>query len=156
MDTLRLALAVTRYGRGPRRISSQLRQGGPEVAHAIYEQLEADQQNDIEREAHALAAAGVAAVLLSEDDYPVALATLRQAPPALFYRGNGQLLGMRAIGVCGSRDATSQGLNAARACGEEIVRQGLVVVSGYARGVDTEAHSAALDAGGQTAMVLPE
>jgi len=156
VDALRLAVAVVRYGHGPRRLARRLREQGPQAAHALYEQLTADQRDGIDSEARALHAGGVGAVLLGLGGYPKILASLRQAPPVLFYQGNGGLLGMRSIGICGSRDASSQGLSAARACGEEIARCGLVVVSGYARGVDTEAHAAALDAGDGTVMVLAE
>src|SRR5262249_32986095 len=78
------------------------------------------------------------------------------APPTIFCQGDVSLLGIGSIGICGSRDASDQGLSAAYACGEDVVRCGLAVVSGYARGVDTEAHAAALDAGGRTARVLAE
>ena len=156
VDALRLAVAVVRYGHGPRRFAGQLRQQGPKAAHALYGQLTADQRDDVDGEARALEAGGVGAVLLGRGGYPKILASMRQAPPALFYRGDEGLLGRRSIGICGSRDASSQGLSAARACGEEIARCGLVVVSGYARGVDTEAHAAALDAGEATVMVLAE
>jgi DNA processing protein len=154
--TLRLAVTATRYGRGHRRLASQLRQSGPEAVQAIYLRLTPDQQEDIENDVQALAAAGVDGTVLGEDSYPRALTSARQAPPVLFHRGNRELLTRPAIGICGSRDATDQGLRAARACGQEIARCGLVVVSGYARGVDTAAHAAALEAGGQTVLVLPE
>jgi len=156
VDALHLAIAVVRYGRGSRRIASQLRRHGPESAHSLYEQLTDDQRDDIDHDARALAATGAQAVLLSQSGYPQLLAGLRQAPPALFYQGNADLLEIGSIGICGSRDASSQGLSAAYACGEEVAKCGLAVVSGYARGVDTEAHSAALDAGGSTVMVLAE
>src|SRR5260370_4170026 len=84
------------------------------------------------------------------------LASLRQAPPAFFYLGNSELLAMPSIGMCGSRRTTDQGLSAARACGEEGARRGVAVTSGYARGVDTEAHAGALDTEGRTIMVLAE
>jgi DNA processing protein len=58
--------------------------------------------------------------------------------------------------MCGSRNATEEGLKAAIACGEVAARQGLAVVSGYARGVDMATHVAALAAGGTTVIVLPE
>jgi len=156
VDALRLAVAVVRYGHGPRRLAKQLRQRGPQAAHSLYEQLTAEQRDDIDSEAQTLEADGVDAVLLGLGSYPAVLTTLRQAPPVLFYQGNDRLLRMGSVGICGSRNASSQGLRAARACGEEIARCGLIVVSGYARGVDTEAHAAALDAGGQTVMVLAE
>jgi DNA processing protein len=155
-NELLLAMAVVRYGRSPRRLASQLRQQGPQAAETLYQELTAEQSDDVERESQTLAAGGVGAVLLGVSGYPTLLAGMRQAPPVLFYQGNYDLLGMSSIGICGSRDASSQGLNAAHVCGEEVARRGLVVVSGYARGVDTEAHTAALDAGGSTVMVLAE
>lgn len=156
VDALHLAIAVVGYGHGPRRIASQLRKEGPRAAHSLYEQLTDDQCDDVDLDARALLATGADAVLLGQGRYPQLLAGLRQAPPVLFYRGNADLLEIGSIGICGSRDASSQGLSAAYACGEEVARCGLAVVSGYARGVDTEAHSAALDTGGSTVMVLAE
>jgi DNA processing protein len=156
VDALHLAIAVVRYGHGPRRVASQLRQQGPRSAYSVYGQLTDEQCTHVDHEARALAAAGAEAVLLGQGRYPQLLASLRQAPAALFYRGNADLLEIGSIGICGSRDASSQGLSAAYACGDEVARCGLAVVSGYARGVDTQAHSAALDAGGRTVMVLAE
>jgi DNA processing protein len=156
VDVLRLAMAVVRYGHGPRRVADQLRQQGLQAVRGLYDGLTAEQRYDVDNAAQALEASSVGAVLLGLSRYPPLLAGLKQAPPALFLQGNIDLLEMRAVGICGSRDATSQGLKAARACGEEIAGCGLVVVSGYARGVDTEAHIASLDTGGQTIMVLAE
>jgi DNA processing protein len=47
-------------------------------------------------------------------------------------------------------------LEAARACGQEVARHGLTVVSGYAKGVDMETHLGALEANGKTIIVLAE
>jgi DNA processing protein len=153
---LRLAVTAARYGRGQRRLAGQLRERGGDAVEALYLQLTPAQQEDIAGDVQALEAGGVDAVLLGTDRYPLALASMRHAPPVLFHRGNCELLGKPAISICGSRDASDQGLSLASACGQEIARRGLVVVSGYARGVDTAAHAGALDAGGQTVMVLPE
>jgi DNA processing protein len=67
-----------------------------------------------------------------------------------------ELLAAPAAGICGSRKATAVGLGAARASGQEISAHGLTVVSGYAKGVDTEAHLGALEYGGTTVLVLAE
>ena len=156
VDTLRLAVAAVRHGGGARQLAVQVRRDGPEVIRVLYEQLARDPRDDIEAEAQLLEAGGAGAVVLGHERYPSMLASLRQAPPALFYLGNSELLAMPSIGMCGSRHATDQGLGAARACGEEAARCGLAVISGYARGVDTEAHAGALDTEGRTIMVLAE
>lgn len=70
--------------------------------------------------------------------------------------GHLDLLRRPCVGLCGSRDASPAALRWARAFGQETARQGFVVVSGYARGVDREAHRGALEAGGGTIAVLPE
>jgi DNA processing protein len=74
----------------------------------------------------------------------------------LYAIGNVRLLGKKAMGVCGSRDASASALRWAYDFGREAAKQGVVVVSGYARGVDREAHRGALEAGGQAIAVLPE
>jgi DNA processing protein len=79
-----------------------------------------------------------------------------QAPPALFVIGDRRLLLSPGLGMCGSRKASVQGLLAARACGDEIARVGVTVISGYAHGVDAETHRSAVLAGGRTVAVLPE
>ncbi len=156
VDALRLAMAVVRPGNGPRRVASELRQHGIRAAFGIYEQLSDSERDDVERDALKLETAGARAVLLGQSGYPPLLASLRQAPPVLFCLGSASVLETTSIGVCGSREASLQGLAAARACGEEIAGYGLSIVSGYARGVDAEAHAAALDAACSTTMVLPE
>jgi len=90
-----------------------------------------------------------------EEGYP---RSLRESfsPERLYALGNLDLIYQPCIGLCGSRNATVQALAWARRFGAEAAKQGIVVVSGYARGVDTEAHKGALDAGGSTIAVLPE
>jgi DNA processing protein len=155
-DTLRLAIAAVRHAGRVRELAVQVRRDGPEVIRVFYEQLPHDLREAVEAEAHLLEAEAAGAMVLGHERYPSMLASLRQAPPALFYLGNSELLAMPSIGMCGSRHATDQGLGAARACGEEAARCGLAVISGYARGVDTEAHAGALDTGGCTILVLAE
>lgn len=74
----------------------------------------------------------------------------------LYTIGNIGLLGQSAIGICGSRDASEDALEWASRFGEEAAKRGILVVSGYARGVDRQAHKGALEAGGRTIAVLPE
>jgi DNA processing protein len=154
--TLRLAITAARHGGGPRTLARQLRAGGTDVLYNVYERLPAALRSHVDAEAESLAVAEVTALILGRAGYPPLLASMLQAPPALFAIGDRSLLLSHCLGICGSRGASIQGLRAARTCGDEAARVGLTVVSGYARGVDAETHRSALMAGGRTVAVLPE
>lgn len=91
----------------------------------------------------------------SDPGYPLE-ATGATASRTLWVWGNVGLLGRPAIGICGSRDASASALRWACEFGREAAKYGLVVISGFARGVDRQAHIGALEAGGGTVAVLPE
>ena len=91
----------------------------------------------------------------SESAYPSALRGVVEDSP-IYAAGNTALLSARAIGICGSRNASTDALEYAFEFGREAAQHGFVVVSGYARGVDRQAHKGALQAGGATIAVLPE
>ncbi len=79
-----------------------------------------------------------------------------QAPPVLFTVGARELLSAESIGVVGSREVGGDGDAVAREIGERVVREGLAVVSGGAKGVDRAAMSAAHDARGRVVGYLAE
>ncbi|WP_324192223.1 DNA-processing protein DprA [Nocardia puris] len=85
--------------------------------------------------------------------YPERLRSVRQMPPVVFTRG---VLVPREVGVCvvGSRNASDYALKFADDVSRELVTHGVTVISGLARGIDTTAHRAALEAGGRTVAVL--
>ncbi|ORB13964.1 hypothetical protein BST37_12185 [Mycobacterium noviomagense] len=122
----------------------------------VTEALGTEDRQRVEDQAAELTDSGIDAVLLGQDGYPKRLALSPQAPAALFVKGPLELLEQPAIGMCGSRHASSEGLRAAHACADAVSRRGYTVVSGYAKGVDSAAHSAALASGGTTVIVLPE
>lgn len=88
------------------------------------------------------------------DGYPPLLAGVPDAPPFLFARGRIGLLKQPCIAIVGSRRALPSSLALARTMAAELAREGFVIVSGMARGVDGAAHEGALDAGGDTIAVL--
>jgi DNA processing protein len=94
-------------------------------------------------------------VLTWEDpEYPPRLKELPLPPPVLYERGaiiEGDGL---AVAVVGTRKATPYGKEAARRFTAALAAGGITVVSGLARGIDAEAHAAALERGGRTLAVL--
>ncbi|HXZ01347.1 MAG TPA: DNA-processing protein DprA [Stellaceae bacterium] len=105
-----------------------------------------------ERELAALEQAGARLVARGEPDYPALLAAVEDAPPLLSVRGDPALLHRPAIAVVGARNASANGRRFARDLALQLGAQGLVVVSGLARGIDAAAHQGALPTG--TAAVL--
>ena len=106
-----------------------------------------------ERERDIVARAGGRLVFLDTDAYPAALAMLPDAPPVLAVQGDARLLGGRAVGIVGSRQASANGRAIAETLAEALARAGLVVVSGLARGVDAAAHVGAMRSGATVACI---
>ncbi len=105
---------------------------------------------------------GARLILHGDVGYPSALAGLADAPPVLWVRGDAALLTRSAVALIGARNASSLGLRMARRLGAALGAAGQVVVSGLARGIDAEAHRAALATGtvavvaGGVDVVYPE
>ncbi|GMA15674.1 DNA-protecting protein DprA [Deinococcus metallilatus] len=88
--------------------------------------------------------------------YPPALEALDDPPPVLWVQGNLPDLAVvpRAVGIVGTRGASPHALSLTRTLAADLARAGVVVVSGLARGVDTAAHEASVEAGGVSVGVL--
>ncbi|MBM4782071.1 MAG: DNA-processing protein DprA [Archangiaceae bacterium] len=86
-----------------------------------------------------------------DPQYPAALVAVRSAPPLLFYAGPGAVDQMRGrVAIVGTRKTDSDWLAWTRRFGTTCAQQSLVVVSGAAEGIDTNAHQGALDGRGLT------
>jgi DNA processing protein len=72
----------------------------------------------------------------------------------LFYAGDLSLLARRSVAVVGARAVSEEGAARARRLARELGAAGIVVVSGLAKGVDVNAHTAAVAAGGTTVAVI--
>lgn len=92
----------------------------------------------------------------SEPAFPSLLRSIHDPPPGLFLRGEADtdLLAQSAVAIVGARACSAYGRHVARSLGRELAAAGLVVVSGLARGIDSEAHRGALESGGMTVAVL--
>ena len=75
------------------------------------------------------------------------LAELEDAPPLLIAKGDLSLLDRQAVAIVGARNASAAACRFARGLAHDLGQQGLVVVSGLARGIDSAAHDGALETG---------
>lgn len=89
----------------------------------------------------------------ADDDYPLRLQEIYDAPPVLWLRGNASLLSRPSIAVVGTRHPTPYGTGMAEMLSRDLSANGMLIVSGMARGVDTAAHRGALAAKKPTVAV---
>ena len=164
-----IALALT-PGIGPRRFGSLLKRFGSPLGALMAPFASLGTVSGISRAAataicNQSPAVGVDArqqiealggrILVPDDpEYPSILDNIPDPPLVLFAIGRLDLLDAPAVAIVGSRDHSSYGGRMTRSIAAEAAKVGVVVVSGMARGLDAEAHAAALDAGGGTIGVL--
>lgn len=72
----------------------------------------------------------------------------------LFYAGDLSLLQRSSVAIVGAREVSEEGQRRARRLSRELAAEGFTIVSGLAKGVDENAHRAALEVGGRTAAVI--
>ena len=123
----------------------------PRLAEAIHEARGgAEAAAELERiDRH-----GVRLVALGSAEYPSALKNIADPPYLLYVRGTLTPADENAVALVGSRHCTDYGRRVAARLAAGLVRAGVTVISGLARGIDGAAHRAALEAGGRTLAVL--
>lgn len=87
-------------------------------------------------------------------NYPELLSAIPNPPDLLFYKGRLAAEERAAVAIVGSRRETRYGRSQAHQIAHDLAQEGVTIVSGLARGIDTAAHLGALDGGGITWAVL--
>ena len=101
-----------------------------------------------------LAEAGAEIVPLTDPRYPARLKEIFDPPPLLYARGRVELFGELTLGIVGTRRPTPYGMAAATRLAKDLAVAGFTIASGMARGIDTAAHRAVLEAAGNTIAVF--
>jgi DNA processing protein len=104
-------------------------------------------RDEAERERAKIEKLGARYLTVGQGLYPSLLAELDDAPPLLIARGDLKLLDRPAVAIVGARNASGAACRLARGLAHELGREGLIVVSGLARGIDSAAHDGALESG---------
>lgn len=113
-----------------------------------------DQWKEVEAELGQLARLNACLVTQTDAEYPERLRQIHDPPPFLYTRGRFTSQDDLAIAIVGARTASPYGRKMAQELAHELAGCGVCVVSGLARGIDSEAHRAVLEAGGRTIAVL--
>ncbi len=92
-------------------------------------------------------AQGIRLLTADDGDFPPLLRSIADPPVVLYARGDPGTLLHPTVAIVGARRCTRMGIEVAGSLARDLARQGVCVASGLARGIDTAAHRAALDAG---------
>jgi DNA processing protein len=110
---------------------------------------------ELAREEMARAAdGGITVVSVADAAYPPRLIEIYDPPAILYVRGDAELLTKAGIAIVGTRHPTLYGSGMAERLACDLAAQGLVIISGMARGVDTASHRGAISAKGKTVAVF--
>lgn len=94
-------------------------------------------------------------VCYADEEYPELLRQIYNPPPVLYVKGDvGLLSAERSVAIVGARNPSRYGVDAVAEIGSKLAKQGVVIVSGLAAGLDAEAHKAALSVSGKTVACI--
>jgi DNA processing protein len=111
-------------------------------------------QEHAKQEVAKAAEANVAIVTADSPAYPESLRHAPDSPPYLYVKGELQAQDRNSIAIVGTRKPTHYGMTVTRRIASELSSAGFTIVSGMARGIDTQAHRGSLAAKGRTIAVL--
>lgn len=109
---------------------------------------------DVKKEAEAYEKIGAHLIAHGEDAYPSVLKSIPDAPPLISAIGRIDILNNPSFAIVGARNSSAIGCKTAEVYGKSLAEEGLVIVSGMARGIDTHAHKGALQTPCGTVAVL--
>jgi DNA processing protein len=113
-----------------------------------------DELASAERDLDRWRAKGIRPLTVLDPGYPENLRGVHDRPPLIFVAGRLEPGDARSVAVVGARAASDRGRQATRRIAEHLVGAGYTVVSGLAEGIDTAAHTAALERDGRTVAVI--
>jgi DNA processing protein len=94
-------------------------------------------------------------LILDDGSYPYLLREISDPPITLYVQGNWQAcFETPCVAMVGSRRCSTYGENASFMLARDLAREGVCVVSGLARGIDSAAHRGAIESGGKTIAVI--
>jgi len=92
--------------------------------------------------------------IYGDGEFPERLKDARHSINILYYQGDWKITYLPSVAVVGTRQPTAEGIRRTEYLVKRLVQDGVVVVSGLAKGIDTAAHTAAIENGGLTIGVI--
>jgi DNA processing protein len=97
---------------------------------------------------------GIGISIILDENYPQSLKEIDDPPPLLYFKGEFPIQNDLFVAVVGTHEATAEGIEKAVEIGKALAKEKVVVVSGFARGIDSAAHIGAIREGGKTYAIF--
>lgn len=97
---------------------------------------------------------GIRMITKLDSSYPEKLRHIYDSPFSLYLKGNPFPCGKKAIAVVGARECSVYGKEVAKYLSGALAKEGILIISGLARGIDSGAHAGALSQGGSTYGIM--
>lgn len=123
---------------------------GPVAHHIVSRGFVSEAEQELEK----AEACHARVVVYADPDYPSLLKEIYNPPMVLYVKGNALFMSRTFVAVIGSRNPTHYGVKAAEKLGSGLAGQGVGVVSGLAKGIDSAAHRGCLRGNGITVAVM--
>ncbi len=134
------------------RSQSELSIQFPELAKILNGKIHTEDKEKVSEAYRELKSHGVDIIYPGHPDFSP---HLLEISPMLFVKGQQKRLISASVAIVGARNVSDKGIRIARKLAGDLANEGINIVSGYAKGVDSEAHLGALEAEGTTTLVLP-
>ena len=93
-------------------------------------------------------------ITIEDKEYPNNLKNIYDFPFCIYIKGNKEILNQKCISIVGCRDCSKYGEKCTKYFSFNLAKEGKVIVSGLARGIDSLAHLGAIYANGKTIAVI--
>ena len=113
-----------------------------------------ENKENVKREIDFMQKENIKILTIEDKAYPQILKTIYDYPVSIFIKGNEKILNMPAIGIVGCRESTSYGKKVAQYFAYHLSKRNISIISGLAKGIDSQSHIGAIKAKGITIGVI--
>lgn len=113
-----------------------------------------ENRENVKREIDFIQKENIKILTIEDKAYPQILKTIYDYPVSIYIKGNEKILNMPAIGIVGCRESTSYGKKVAQYFAYHLSKRNISIISGLAKGIDSQSHIGAIKAKGITIGVI--
>ena len=113
-----------------------------------------EKRENLEKQLECLQKQNIKVITIEDKDYPKILKTIYDYPVSIYVKGNEKILNIPVIGIVGCRESSSYGRKVAQYFAYHLSKRNINIISGLAKGIDSQSHIGAIKAKGNTIGVI--